>query len=236
MLPSRSHFITLLTLIVCFKMFDATAAPQPSDNALETQIAALLNSQRGSATDPDVTRTIKILTPPEQLTSLCPNPELSLAGNNTRLTGNKSVIAQCEGQRKFIQIAVYAQGTWWTPSHPLKPGVTIQPEDLESRTGSLARLPEGVVFNKEHIIGLTTTRSINRGQPVLQNQLRQPRVIMTGQEVEMIATGPGFRIRSRGKALDNAALGGTLRIITKTGQIMTGTVTAEGKVNIDLKE
>ncbi|WP_230678369.1 MULTISPECIES: flagellar basal body P-ring formation chaperone FlgA [Yersinia] len=203
---------------------------------MTAKITALVSSQNGIPADTSVLQTIKILTPPEQLDSLCPNPELSLAGNNTRLTGKRSVIAQCGNKRKFVQISVQAQGTWWSARHAIKPGVVIQSEDIESRTGSLERLPAGLIFNKEHIIGQTTTRSISPGNPVLQNQLRARWAIMSGQAVEVIATGPGFRIRAKGKALDNAALGESLRITMRSGKIMTGVVSSEGKVDMNLEE
>ncbi|CNI15310.1 flagellar basal body P-ring formation protein FlgA [Yersinia sp. 2105 StPb PI] len=228
----RGFFILSLVFLCCFKVLAASA----ENESLTAKITALVSSQNGIPADTSVLQTIKILTPPEQLDSLCPNPELSLAGNNTRLTGKRSVIAQCGNKRKFVQISVQAQGTWWSARHAIKPGVVIQSEDIESRTGSLERLPAGLIFNKEHIIGQTTTRSISPGNPVLQNQLRARWAIMSGQAVEVIATGPGFRIRAKGKALDNAALGESLRITMRSGKIMTGVVSSEGKVDMNLEE
>lgn len=228
----RGFFILSLVFLCCFKVLAASA----ENDSLTAKITALVSSQNGIPADTSVLQTIKILTPPEQLDSLCPNPELSLAGNNTRLTGKRSVIAQCGNKRKFVQISVQAQGTWWSARHAIKPGVVIQSEDIESRTGSLERLPAGLIFNKEHIIGQTTTRSISPGNPVLQNQLRARWAIMSGQAVEVIATGPGFRIRAKGKALDNAALGESLRITMRSGKIMTGVVSSEGKVDMNLEE
>lgn len=243
MFSSCRLFITSLILVFSFSLFDASATPPtpnetPStpDNPLIAQITALVNSQGGIATDAAVTRTIKILTPPEQLALLCSAPELSFAGNNSRLTGNKSVIAQCGSQRKFIQISVQAQGTWWAARKTIKPGSEIQAENIVSRTGSLDRLPAGLVFNKESIIGLTAARTITRGQPIVQTQLRRRWAIVSGQEVEITVTGPGFRIRAKGKALDNAAVGKPVRIAMRSGQIMPGVASSEGKVDINLKE
>ncbi|MFM1348215.1 flagellar basal body P-ring formation chaperone FlgA [Yersinia proxima] len=236
MLPSRNIFVTLLLFIFCLKIFDAAATPHSPGNSLTEKITALVNAQSGIAVGAEMNRTIKILTSADQLNSLCPDPELSIAGNNTRLTGNKSVIAQCGNKRKFIQIAVLAQGTWWTARHTIKPGALIQPEDIISRSGSLERLPAGLVFNKDNIIGQTAARSISHGQPIVQNQLRERWAITSGREVEVIASGSGFRIRAKGKAMDNAAVGETLRVTMRSGQIMTGTVSPDGKVNINLKE
>lgn len=236
MFLSRGFFITSLTFLCGFKVFSVAAESPSLNDSLTAKIATLVNSQSRIPSDAKVTQTIKILTPPEQLTTLCSNPELSLAGNNTRLTGKKSVVAQCGNKRKFIQISVQAQGTWWVARHQLKPGSVVQAEDIESRTGSLEHLPAGLVFNKEGIVGQTTTRSIVQGKPVVQNQLRARWVINSGQTVDVIATGPGFRIRAKGKALDNAALDESIRITMSSGRVMSGVVSSEGKVDINLEE
>ncbi len=224
-----------LNIISCFTVFSVAAA-QSTNEPLNRQITALVNAHNESPSDAAISRSIKILTPAEQLTTLCADPELSIAGNNQRLTGNKSVIAQCGNKRKFIQITVQAQGTWWTAARALKPGTVIRTEDITPHTGSLERLPAGLIFSQENIVGQTATRSINKGQPVVESQLRKGWAVVSGQEVDILAAGEGFQIRIKGKALDSAAPGQSARISTKSGQIVTGTVAPDGKVHINLKE
>lgn len=234
----RRWLITIkisLNILFCGMAFNAVAA-QSAHESLESQITAVVNAHNETPADAAISRTITILTPAEQLNGLCPNPELSIAGNNLRLTGNKSVIAQCGSKRKFIQITVQAQGTWWTAVRSIRPGTVIQAEDIQPRTGSLERLPAGLIFTQENIIGQTTTRSINKGQPVVEGLLRKGWAVISGQEVDILATGEGFQIRVKGKALDSAATGQPVRISTRSGQIVTGLVAPNGKVNINLKE
>lgn len=234
----RPFFISMTTafsLIFCLTAFDAVASPVSAET-LKTQITTLVNAHGERPSDITIVRTVKILTPAEQLTTLCATPELSVAGNNRRLTGNKSIIAQCGSKRKFIQISVQAQGTWWTAQHGIKPGSVIGAEDLAPRTGSLERLPAGLIFDRDNIVGQTATRTINKGQPVVENQLRKGWAVVSGQEVDVLATGEGFQIRTKAKALDSAAAGQPVRISTRSGQIATGLVTPDGKVNINLKE
>jgi flagella basal body P-ring formation protein FlgA len=66
--------------------------------------------------------------------------------------------------------------------------------------------------------------------------LRKGWAVVSGQEVDILATGKGFQIRSKGKALGSAAAGQPLRIATRSGQIMTGEVDPQGYVKINLKE
>lgn len=240
MVPFRHFIKTLLTgagILFLPDLGITQAYAASSDiSPLHSQITALINMPHGNGAEIPVVRTIKILTPAAQLSALCAEPELSIAGNNTRLTGNKSVVAQCGTRRKFIQISVHAQGTWWTAKHTLKPGSVITADDLLARTGSLERLPAGLIFDRQQIIGKTTTRSVSRGQPLAENQLRKGWAVVSGQEVDILATGKGFQIRSKGKALGSAAAGQPLRIATRSGQIMTGVVDPQGYVKINLKE
>lgn len=238
MLFSRCLLIMIiisLNISFFFAAFNVVAA-QLTDEQLKNQITALINGHHERPTDAAIVRTITLLTPAEQLNTLCADPELSIAGNNLRLTGNKSVIAQCGNKRKFIQISVQAQGTWWTAVRAIKPGTVVRPEDIAPRTGSLDRLPAGLIFSQDSIVGQTATRSINKGQPVVENQLRKGWTVVSGQEIDILASGEGFQIRVKGKALDSAAAGQPVRIATKSGQIVTGTVAPDGKVNINLKE
>jgi flagella basal body P-ring formation protein FlgA len=210
----------------------ASVQAQAEKSVLENQIAALLNADQRSS----VIRNVTVLTPPKQLVGLCTAPRLTISGNNLRIAGNRSVIAQCGKQKKFIQVNIQAEGTWWAASRALKAGSLIQAGDITTQSGAMTRLPPGVILNVEDIVGRVTTRAINTGQPIVETHLRKSWKILVGQEVDLLTTGAGFVIRTRGKALDNAALDEALRVKTKSGQIVTGKVTSEGKVSIFLKE
>jgi len=186
--------------------------------------------------DDAIIRSVTVLTPPGQLAELCATPRLSVSGNNSRIAGNRSVIAQCGNQKKFIQVKIQAEGSWWTASRALKAGSLIRAADIALQSGAMDRLPPGLISHKEDIIGQVTTRAINAGQPVLESHLRKRWKVLAGQEVEVLAAGEGFQIRTSGKALDNAALDETLRIKTRSGQVISGKATAEGKVSIFIKE
>ncbi len=226
-------FITCPALLfyslLCFM---APLQAQAEKTALENHIAALFNNEQNGP----ITRRVTILTSPNKLAELCATPRLSISGNDSRLSGNRSVIAQCGKQKKFIQVNIQAEGTWWTASRGLKPGTPIEADDITAQSGTMARLPSGVLLRKDDIVGQITTRAINAGQPIVENHLRKRWKVTAGQEVDLLAAGAGFQIRTRGKALDNAALNETLRVRTASGQLVTGKVTAEGKVDIFIKE
>lgn len=230
MFSLRPIFVGALAL---FWTLACGGAEQHPAASLTQRIAALLDA---FPADAHATRTVEIVTPAQRLVELCPTPALSLTGSTHRLTGKKTLTARCGARRVFIQVVVHAEGNWWVATRALMPGKSIQPEDIALRTGSLDQQPEGMIFSKEQILGQTVSRSIRAGQTIVQNQLRRPWVIISGQEVDVVAQGEGFLVRSRGKALDSASLNAPLRIATRTGQIITGVAAAKGKVAISLKE
>lgn len=204
--------------------------------SLTLQITQLINQQQHIPPNADVTQRVIILTPPTQLSGLCAKPQLSLSGSATRLTGNRTVLAQCGQQRKFIQVSIDAQGSWFVSRRVIPAGTIVQPSDIEIKKGSFKHLPAGVLLSTEQIVGQTATRVISPGQPLIQGQLRKQWRITRGQQVDINASGSGFLIRTTGVAQNNAATGERLRIKTRSGQIISGLVTADGKVKINLDE
>lgn len=212
----------------------ASATP-PTAQQLTAQLSTLLNKQQPGGADFPVVRSVKILTPTDKLERLCARPVLALAGSDTRLTGNRSIAARCGTERAFIQIAVQAEGSWWSTVAPLKAGATLSLADIQRHQGSLDHLPVGLLFAPNEIVGRVTTRNIAAGAPVTENMLRKQWRVRAGQDVEVIAIGNGFTVRAQGKALDNAAINEKLRVSMRTRQVTTGVVTAEGAILIDLK-
>ncbi len=117
-------------------------------------------------------------------------------------------------------------------SQSLPGGAIVQRSDIEPVTGSLDGQPGGLIFNADEIIGQRLTRAINVGKPLLENQLRQQWRLRTGQTVDLVTTGEGFRIRSQGKALNNAAVNDTLNVKTPGGRTVSGKVGPDGQVMI----
>lgn len=223
-----------LIILMAFPVMKLNAE-QPINDQLITKISSLINLKYKNLAGKKISRKIQILTPEKQISTLCLNPELSLTGNNIRFNENRSVVVQCGHVRKFIQISIHSSGTWWETLHPIPSGHVIQSGDIRSRSGSLDNLPYGTILDSQDILGRTATRYINQGQPLAESQLRKSWAIIAGHNVEVFSTGVGFQIRAHGKALDSAAVGQSARIALHTGQIVTGTVTAEGNVTINLK-
>lgn len=221
--------ISILLLVVNIMV---SHAKTPIENSLTQRINAMLNSDRDLVPGDTLVQNATILTPPEQLTTLCEKPEITLPAGN-RLSGQRSVALQCGEKRRFIQINITAEGRYWVTSRPLKKGHVLTLADLHSRHGSLAHLPGGVIFSVKPITGAVITRNMQSGQAITEDVLRQHWKVVNGATVDVIAGGDGFMIRTQGKALDNAAKHGTLRVRLATGKVVSGKVNDNGDVLIN---
>ncbi|ORM90373.1 flagellar basal body P-ring formation chaperone FlgA [Pantoea septica] len=207
-----------------------TASAQINHTALTKKINALLN---GKGHEVGVVRRATLLNAAEKHAALCDEPHLTLSGSQ-RLTGNRTVVAQCGDKKHFIPIRVEAEGRWWTAARDLKAGSLLIAQDIVQRSGSLANLPDDVMTQPDGVEGAVLTRAVRAGQPLTQSQLRKRWRVSRGDEVEVIAYGSGFHIYAKGKALDNGAVEDAVRVRMKTGQLVSGSVNHDGSVRINL--
>lgn len=226
----HSLFSAAVAVLLCSS---AAVASVPSAHTAKQRLMLKLDAlikqpDEGS----DIVRTASLLATPAQLASVCDNPELSLVGRDSRLTGKRTVLAQCGARRHFLPVRISAQGTWWVASQSLPGGAIVQRSDIEPVSGVLDNQPGGLIFNADAIIGQRLTRAITAGKPLLENQLRQQWRLRAGQTVDLVTTGSGFRIRSQGKALNNAAVDDVLKVKTAGGRTVSGKVDADGQVLI----
>lgn len=226
--------ISLVTVIYACSLNAATDAPKVV--LLEAQINRWVNLNQSVAADEPITQQVRLLSQSKQITEICAQPRFSASGSHAHWQNKRTVIAQCDARRYFLQIEVSAKGQWYSASRSLKPGEILQPQDLVPVSGNLAILPAGALLERKAIIGQTTLRAILPHQPFTQNQLRPVWRVHQGQEVEVLADGGSFRLRSRGKAMNNALPGQRISVKTATGQRIQGIVTTEGKILISLDD
>jgi len=226
----------LISALIITLFYSSTLlAGEPSvQDRVQQKLEALL--QQPDAAEQQVTRTVTLLASPQQLAGLCDDPELSLMGTDTRMTGKRTALARCGAKRHFLPFRITAQGTWWMATRTLQSGSVIRKDDITTVSGHLDHQPAGLIFSSEDITGWQLLRGIPAGHPILQNQLRRPWRLRAGETVEMVISGPGFRIRSQGRALSNALENGNIFVQTRGNQKVSGKVNAEGQVVIFLQQ
>jgi flagella basal body P-ring formation protein FlgA len=103
---------------------------------------------------------------------------------------------------------------------------------MRQKSGRLDLLPPRAILDNQQALNAVALRNINIGQPLTLSMLRRPWMVRAGQQVQVQATGSGFNVSSAGKAMNNAAAAETVRVRMPSGQIVNGTVSADGTVSI----
>ena len=164
----------------------------------------------------------------------CAVPEAFLP-NGSRAWGKTTVGVRCAVPAPwtiYVAATVRVQGEYLAAAVPLAQGQSIGPNDIARVKGDLASLPPGVITESSQAIGRTATRSVPLGTPLRQDALRSQQAVQQGQTVRLISAGPGFRVSSEGRALNNGSEGQIIQARTATGQTVSGTAKMGGIVEI----
>lgn len=175
---------------------------------------------------------VVVRTPPQQWPA-CPAPQFSLPGNS-RLWGTMSVAANCDQQRRYIQVEVQVTGDYVVVNRQVPRGATLSVADVVIKQGRLDTLPARAVLNPQQIVDAVSVRDLLPDQPLTLSMVRQPWRVKAGQPVIVIAQGDGFNASGEGRALNNATATQRVRVRMGNGQIVSGSVSADGNILISL--
>ncbi|MEX1760501.1 flagellar basal body P-ring formation chaperone FlgA, partial [Escherichia coli] len=102
------------------------------------------------------------------------------------------------------------------------------------KRGRLDQLPSRTMLDINQAQDAVSLRDVAPGQPIQISMLRQAWRVKAGQQGMVVANGDGFSINSEGKALNNAAVAQNARVRMSSGQVVSGTVDADGNILINL--
>ena len=176
--------------------------------------------------------TVVIRTPQQQWPT-CETPNLQLPGSS-RQWGNISIAANCDQNRRFLQVQVQVSGQYLVANRQLMRGSTLSADDFRFATGRLDELPARALVDNSGVIDAIALRDIPPGQPVTASMVRQPWRVKAGQNVMVVASGNGFNASSEGRALNNASTAQMVRVRMGNGQVVSGRVNADGNILITL--
>lgn len=216
--------IPVLTLAAPVK---PVAVSSNSDTLFAGQIQQFFQQQYASS----AMQVKTIITTPAARQPQCLSPQFSLS-QNARSWGNVSVAVNCNGQKSYVQAKVQVSGTYWVAARNVSSGAHLSANDMQQKSGRLDLLPPRVIIDRQQALNAVTLRNINIGQPLTLSMLRRPWMVHAGQQVQVQATGSGFNVSSAGKAMNNAAAAESVRVRMPSGQIVNGTVSADGTVSI----
>lgn len=207
----------------------ALISPTLLASPLESGLTAFFAARLAGVSD-DVTVAIKT---PANLWPACEQPQFSLPGN-ARLWGNLSVQARCGADKRYLQVNVQANGDYVVAAQPVPRGATLNAGAVRLMRGRLDQLPPRAMLTLNQAQDAVTLRDLAPGQPIVLSMVRQAWRVKAGQRVQVVATGDGFSINSEGQALNNAAVAQNARVRMASGQVVSGTVGADGNILISL--
>lgn len=164
----------------------------------------------------------------------CAAPQAFLPGGS-RAWGKTTVGVRCTEPTAwtlYVPATVQVTGEYWTTAAPLVQGQNIAAHDIIKQKGDLATLPAGIVTDPSQAIGRTLVTSLAAGMPLRQDALRGQQAVQQGQVVRLVTSGPGFRISSDARALNNAAEGQVAQARTSNGQVVSGVAKPGGILEI----
>lgn len=221
------YFISIL-LLICVNF--ASAATLPNHSELRDRVAEFIQTQTK-----DLPGEVSIQV--EDLDSrlrLRPCPEMDLympAG--AKLYGRTSVGVRCPGKdgwSVFVTAKIKVTANVLIANRPLQQGQILQAEDFSLQMSEITQ--PGVLSVPSAAVGRVIKYNIGVGQILRSEMFRAPFVVTQGQTVVLSLDGKGYRIRSEGQALNNAAEGEAVRVRTPSGQVVNGLARGDGSVEI----
>jgi flagella basal body P-ring formation protein FlgA len=223
MLPNRIRARCLLPALLL--LASAAAHAGAAEDAAQ---AFLQDATRNLGNDVTVTVPASEVTLPP-----CTDPQPFLPGHDQRLLGRVTVGVRCgDGQTRYLQARVTAVGQYWVAARDIPVGTLVTASMLEPRSGDLTALPRQALLDENAAVGRVATRSLARGSVVQASQLQAPALIQRNRTVSVEAIGPGFRVVRQGEALQDGALGDTVRVRMSNRSILTGVVAGNGVVKV----
>jgi len=166
----------------------------------------------------------------------CSQPLTTMTGSNNRVLGPLSIGVRCQGDAPwtiYVRTRVSAIIKLPVLSRSLQRGHRLQDSDITMADHRLDRPQADLFLDSAQLVGKELRRSLAAGSPLAAHQLQAPRLIERGQVVELIAGGPGVKVRMQGKALANASAGDRILVDNlRSGRRVEGIVRPDGSVEI----
>jgi flagella basal body P-ring formation protein FlgA len=164
----------------------------------------------------------------------CQQPEPFLA-HGSRVWGKTAVGVRCTAPAPwtiYLTANVHVTADYLAAAAPMPQGHVIAANDFARIRGDLTTLPAGVITDAGLAVGRTTMSSLQAGAPLRQDTLRSQQAVQMGQTIKLLSSGPGFRVSTEGRAMNNAAEGQTVQARTPGGQLISGIARAGGILEV----
>lgn len=112
-------------------------------------------------------------------------------------------------------------------------GEIITADDIDWIRLPATRVRRNIIVDEDRLLGKTPRRGLRAGQPIRNGDVRAPVVVAKGSLVTMILKTRNMVLTSKGRAIENGAIGDTVKILnTRSKTIVEAVVAGANRVTV----
>jgi len=153
-----------------------------------------------------------------------------------RLWGRSTVGLRCSDGTNwsaFLPVTVRVFAHVLVASRGLAASQALAEQDYRSEELDLTQQPAGLLEDVGFAAQMVLARPIAAGQPLRREHFRPRALVAPGDPVRLVYEGNGFSVSTEGRSLGSAIQGGTVRVQTESGRVVTGV--ARGPRRVELR-
>ncbi len=110
-------------------------------------------------------------------------------------------------------------------------GETITADDIDWIRLPATQVRRNIIVDEGRLLGKAPRRGLRAGQPIRNGDVRAPVVVAKGSLVTMILRTPSMVLTSKGRAIENGAIGDTVKIMnTRSKTVIEAVVAGANRV------
>ena len=202
-LPRLASLTTLIALCFTPGATQANALPADYKAAVLAQVAPQFPGARSIRIE---------ASQPLSAWASCEGGELFFPRAVDERGGRLLVGVRCNGKVSgYDQVQVEVVTAYFVAHSDITKGATLSGH-LDSAEGDLSSLPRGVITDPAILQGRVAARFIRQGAPITDRLTEAPSLVKKNQPVTLIASGAGFKITLDATAVEDGAMGETVRV------------------------
>jgi flagella basal body P-ring formation protein FlgA len=153
-----------------------------------------------------------------------------------RLQAQVSVAVACHSGADwtiYVPVTVQSRIRVWALTAPHMQGARLSPADVVAETRLVSGLAVGYVTHLSQLAHSTLRQPLAAGAVLTSNDLLADFMVHQGQQVVLIASADGIRVRAPGVALQDGRRGALVRVQNASSdKVVQGVVASEGVVSV----
>jgi flagella basal body P-ring formation protein FlgA len=153
------------------------------------------------------------------------------------LRGNTTLGVRCQGVQPwtvYVPVEIRLLREVLVSSRPLRRNTTISATDLIVEKRDISKIRTMPITDMTEAIGQVTRFHIAQGMVLSENLLELPTLVTRGQQVTILAQGPGLTISATGVALVDGVMGELVSARNLlSNKTISGVVTGSGVIEVN---